>query len=340
MWYECSPQSDSAAAEPSCITNHLPGKHMSLSGRVRPVRLAVALSVGAAVYMAPEPALAQNPETTPRERAVKDAAQEPGRVPISKFGAQVSDAEGALLLQEMSSMVEQALAASRAAERAGSVAEVKAAAAQVSQMVWGVPATVAGEGVEPVGSLGWKERWQVTGGEFDPNFVARYGKEPPRVTDPRQLGVMGRGRAVRGWLERVVDAASAAPAARKAAAQQTMASVNNVIGWMYMTVGFKGKEVQPRISLTHVWDAPAVFWQGTADTGWLPEAYSQAVNILKTDYQGDVEEARRHAAGMTALLQKVLQGVDADRNGTVEASVMEGGLGTALAQARTAGLAR
>lgn len=313
---------------------------MSLLRKAGSVRLAVALLIGATAYVAPEPALAQNPETTPRERATKDAEQEPGRVPISKFGAQVSDAEGAALLQEMSSMVEQALAASRAAEQAGSVAEVKAAAAQVSQMVWGVPATVPAEGVEPVGSLGWKERWQVTGAEFDPNFVKRYGAEPPRITDPRQLGVMGRGRAVRGWLERVSAPTSTAPAAHKAAAQRTAASVNNVIGWMYMTVGFKGREVQPRVSLTHLWDAPAVFWQGTADTGWLAEAYSQAVNILKTDYSGDVEEARRHAAGMTALLQKVAQGVDADRNGTVEPSVMEGGLGTALAQARTAGLAR
>ena len=61
----------------------------------------------------------------------------------------------------------------------------------------------------------------------------------------------------------------------------------------YVTGGLKGTEVQPRISLTHVWDAPPEFWNSSADTGWMAEAYPQAINILRTDYAGDVAEARR-----------------------------------------------
>src|SRR5690606_4099576 len=96
--------------------------------------------------------------------------------------------------------------------------------------------------------------------------------------------------------------------------------------------------VQPRISLTHMWDAPAAFWNSTADTGWLYEAEAQAINILKTDYGTDVGEAREHAAGMTQLLQRAVDGVDANRNGTVEPARMEGGLRAGLSEAGRAGL--
>jgi hypothetical protein len=87
-----------------------------------------------------------------------------------------------------------------------------------------------------------------------------------------------------------------------------------------------------------VWDAPAEFWQSSADTGWLDEVFAQAANILKTDYANDVAEARRHAAGMSELLQKVLSGVDADKDGKVEPKMMEGGLNAALEAAGRGGL--
>lgn len=286
---------------------------------------------GLAVLLAAGSVQAQNPETTPRERLVQDARFEPGPLPMSKFGTRLSNAEVRALLGEMQQLAQQALAASRAAEQASSVAEVKAGADRVLEVVWGVPSRyAAGEGADEIRTHGWKERWQVTGGEFDPNFAKRYGTEPPRITDPRKLGLMGRGRAVRGRLEQISGGSVKSPVAQRTAAGQVVHSLNNVIGWTYVTTGFKGKEVQPRISLTYVWDAPSEFWQSSADTGWLEEVYAQGANILKTDYAGDTAEARRHAAEMTALLQKVLDGVDADRNGTIEPKMMEGGLNEAL----------
>jgi len=178
----------------------------------------------------------------------------------------------------------------------------------------------------------------VSGEEFDPNFVRRLGSAPPRVTDPSALGIVGRGRAARARLEQIADSASTASVSARAAALGALASLNDVIGWTHITRGYKGREVQPRISLTHEWDAPTAFWNSTADTGWLFEAEAQAINILKTDYGNDVDEARRHAAAMTELLQHVRDGVDADRDGTVEPARMEGGLNAALSEAAKAGL--
>jgi hypothetical protein len=149
---------------------------------------------------------------------------------------------------------------------------------------------------------------------------------------------MGRGRAVRGRLTHVGTDRSVASPADTTAVAQVVASINNVIGWTYMSEGLKGNEMQPRVSLTYLWDAPAEFWQSSADTGWLDEVFAQAVNILKTDYGTDVAEARKHAAGMSELLEKVLNGVDADKNGTVEPKMMEGGLNTALRAAGKDGL--
>lgn len=285
--------------------------------------LLAALPAGAAAAQAPAPAVAHT---------AADSAKDPGPKPRSTFGATLSQADARALLGEMQQLTRTALARSRAAERAGSVAEVKAAADEVLRTVWG-SATARGAGeVDEVRQPGWKERWQVTGGEWSPSYAKRLGTAPPRITDPRQLGVMGRGRAVRGRLMHVAGpgaiAADTAPVAR------LLSSLNNVIGWTYMSDGLKGNENQPRVSLTYLWDAPPEFWQSSADTGWLDEVFAQAVNILKTDYGSDVAEARRHAAGMSELLAKVLDGVDADRNGTVEPKMMEGGLNAAL---RTAG---
>jgi hypothetical protein len=225
---------------------------------------------------------------------------------MSSFGERLSEADASALLREMHEMAQQALAASRAAEQAASVAEVKAAADRVHQAVWGMPSALAGGGpAVAVRAPGWKENWQVTGAEFDEDFVERLGSAPPTVTDPRQLGMMGRGRAVRGRLEEVTRNSSNAYATQQGPQEEALVSLNNVIGWTYVTTGLKGSEVQPRISLTHVWDAPPAFWNSTADTGWMGEVEAQAINILKTDYGSDLAEARRHAAGLTQLLTKM-----------------------------------
>ncbi|MEO8563638.1 MAG: hypothetical protein ABI601_16290, partial [bacterium] len=270
--------------------------------------------------------------------AAKPAAKEPAPNPKSVFGTTLTKAEARALLAEMQQLTEKALTTSKSAETAASVADVKAAADQVLQLAWG-SATGRGDGnTAEVKLPGWKERWQVTGAEWSPSYAKRLGTLAPKFTDPRQLGVMGRGRAVRGRLNRIADGVVPASDAEKATAKQVVASLNDVIGWTYISQGLKGNEMQPRISLTYMWDAPSEFWNSTADTGWLEEAFAQAVNILKTDYGTDVAEARKHAAGMSELLQKVLNGVDADKNGTAEPKMMEGGLNAAVRAAGAEGV--
>jgi hypothetical protein len=297
---------------------------------------------GLAMLAIARPAAAQTVPDAPPPAAkaptAADSAKEPGLKPKSTFGSTLSRAEARALLGEMQQLARTALARSRAAERAASVAEVKTAAGGVLQTVWG-SAAARGEGnADEIRQPGWKERWQVTGGEWAPSYSKRLGTAPPKITDPRQLGVMGRGRAVRGRLTHVGTDRSVASPADTMAVAQVVASINNVIGWTYMSEGLKGNEMQPRVSLTYLWDAPAEFWQSSADTGWLDEVFAQAVNILKTDYGSDVAEARKHAAGMSELLEKVLDGVDADKNGKVEPKMMEGGLNAALVAAGKDGL--
>ena len=308
--------------------------------RVR-ARLPLTVLPGLAMLLVASPAAAQGESGAPAAAKVAtaaDSAKEPGLHPKSAFGTTLSRAEAHALLGEMQQLTGQALARSRAAERAASVAEVKAAAGDVLQAVWG-SAAARGEGnFAEIRVPGWKERWQVNGGEWAPSYAKRLGTAAPKFTDPRQLGVMGRGRAVRGRLMNIpADRPIGAPGDTSARAQ-VVASISNVIGWTYMSEGLKGNEMQPRVSLTYLWDAPAEFWQSSADTGWLDEVFAQAVNILKTDYGTDVAEARKHAAGMSELLEKVLSGVDADKNGTVEAKMMVGGLNTALRAAGKDGL--
>jgi hypothetical protein len=248
----------------------------------------------------------------------------------SAFGEDLTNSDALALLREMEELVERALASSREAEGAVSVAQVREVADHTFEMVWGQPSGLGAAGAGEVAELGWKEHWQVTGAEFDLDFVERLGTEPPRITDPRALGVMGRGRAVRGRLEVIGGGSVQAYWEPEDPADRALASLNNVIGWTYLTTGIKSREVQPRVSLTHLWDAPREFWQSTAVTGWLAEAYAQAVNILKTDYAEDVAEARAHVAGLTGLLEKVLDGEDADGDGEVTATAMEGGLRAAV----------
>lgn len=298
--------------------------------------VALLASSAAAAQTATRPAASS--ATTSTAAAAKPAAKEAGPKPKSVFGANLTKAEARALLGEMQQLTEQALATSRAAEQAASVADVKTAADKVLQTVWGA-ATARGEGnASEVRVPGWKERWQVTGAEWDSSYYKRLGTAAPRITDPRQLGAMGRGRAVRGRLMAIASGSPAGTATDSAATAQVFASLSNVIGWTYISEGLKGREMQPRISLTYMWDAPSEFWQSTSDTGWLDEVFAQAVNILKTDYGNDVAEAHKHAAGMSELLQKVLNGVDADKNGTVEPKMMEGGLNAAVRAAGAEGV--
>jgi hypothetical protein len=265
-----------------------------------------------------------------------DSTKDPAFKLKSTFGANLERSDARKLLGEMQQLTQQALATSRSAEKASSVADVKAAAGKVIAMVWG-SAAARGEGnTAELTVPGWKERWQVTGAEWSPSYAKRLGTAQPKITDPRQLGVMGRGRAVRGRLTHFVFDSAASPAREQA--KQVFASINNVIGWTYIGEGLKGNEMQPRISLTYMWDAPPEFWQSDADTGWLDAVFAQASNILKTDYGTDVAEARKHAAGMTELLQRVLNGVDADKNGTIEPKMMEGGLNAAVRAAGKDGI--
>jgi hypothetical protein len=273
------------------------------------------------------------------QRMARSAVEPSGADPVSSFGRGMSNAAAGALLVEIRWLVEEALAASRAAERGESVTAVRGGAERVFTSVWGVESGILPEGpAAEVSYPGWKERWQVSGAEFDSSFVARYGSAPPSTVDPRELGIVGRGRAVRGRLAEIAATSSPAAIEERAAAERAVAALNNVIGWSYITVGFKGREVQPRISLTHLWDAPATFWNSTADTGWLYEAQAQATNILKTEYGADLDEARSHAAEMTRILERVLEGVDADGDGAVRARAMEGGVNVAIEEAARAGL--
>lgn len=269
--------------------------------------------------------------------AAADDAPEVGMSRASAFGEDLSEAEALDLLREMVSLAQGALEATRAAEEdASSVAGVKLAAERAFQAVWGLPSGITEGGTPEVAAWGWKERWQVTGGEFDPDFVERLGEAPPVVTDPLALGIMGRGRAVQGRLEARGGGSVQAFWEPAGPLDEALASLNNVVGWTYLTTGRKIREVQPRFSLTHLWDAPKGFWQSTADTGWIHEVHAQAVNILKTHYGDDQEEVRRHLADLSALLEKVLAGVDRDGDGAVRPLAMEGGLEAALAAAERA----
>jgi hypothetical protein len=240
-------------------------------------------------------------------------------------------------LQQMIQLGEQSLTASQAAGQAGSISELKANVNGVLETVWGMPSTL---GEDPAGDVpvpGWRERWQTDGSGVHPEWESRLGlPEPPAVTDPTQFGIVGRGRALRSQLA-AVDSNATASASQKEQARRILASINNVIGWTHLVANSAKGEAQPRVDLTYQWDAPAEFWLSTADTGWLFEVHAQAVNILKTDYEGDLDMARRHATDLTRLIQKYLNGVDANNDGVISPVQMEGGLHTAHQEAESAG---
>ena len=254
--------------------------------------------------------------------------------------AQPSSDEVGPYLQEIVQMTEEAVAASQSAAQAETVGEVKAGADVVFEALWGRPSGLSAEDARGASfQHGWKTRWQTTPAAFDSAYAARYSSAPPAVEDPHELGIFGRGLHVRTLFVVAPDSAGPDTPGRRFSHDAIVAPLSNAIGWMRLDNGITKGELQPRIDLTYKWDAPIEFWQSTADTGWLNEVYAQATNILKTDYEGDAAMARQHAATMTQLLEKALDGVDADGDGRVDPVMMEGGLRAALHEAEAAGLA-
>ncbi len=252
--------------------------------------------------------------------------------PLLLCGAAAAQHEIRLQIEGLDRLLSGAFQHSAAAEAASDIPEVKRHTDSVFAAIWGQPSGLANAS-GAAAMHGWKTRWQTTGEAFDEAHAKRHGKEPPRVTDPAELGLMGRARHLRGLLQAQYDAD-----ASQRHLPHVIHSLNNVIGWMRLDNGVTKAENQPRIDLTYLWDAPSEFWNTSADTGWIHEAFAQALNILKTDYQGDVTMAREHAAAMTAILVRCRSGVDANGDGTIAPEVMEGGLDTALEHAEYAGL--
>ncbi|MDZ4700081.1 MAG: hypothetical protein SH809_10280 [Rhodothermales bacterium] len=244
--------------------------------------------------------------------------------------AQPSKTEMATHLKAIDQLTTDALAASKKAETAASVAEVKREADIVFASIWGITSGLADGALGAEKVHDWKSRWQSDTDDFELETPEKFGVLPAAVTDPALMGIVGRGRYVRDLIKVEAEAG-------KAHFQHTFAALNNVIGWQRMDYA-PARGGMPRVDLTAQWDAPSEFWLSSADTGWIFDAYSQAVNILKTSYGDDIGAARKHAAGMTQLLEKVRAGVDANGNNTVEPAMMEGGLDTALQHARLAGI--
>ena len=249
--------------------------------------------------------------------------------------AQSGDAAG--YLTEIEQLTVQALESAERGASAESIADVKAAADAVYEALWGMPSGLGTPGATgAVAAHGWKERWQTDETEFDSVYAVRYSGLPPTITEPRELGIIGRGREARKILTAII-ADSTAEDATRMHAEHVLASLNNVIGWNQMESGRIKNEIQPRVDLTRLWDAPVEFWNSTADTGWAFEVLAQATNILKVDYE-EVDEARAHAAALVDLIQRYRSGVDADGDGRIAPAMMEGGLATALEHAGYAGM--
>ena len=231
-------------------------------------------------------------------------------------------------LQNIDQLLSQAHSASQSAEKATSVKELKMYTDTVFETIWGAPSGLLST-TGAVLAHGWKTRWQTDGTEFDEAHVERHGSDKPVISDPVKLGIMGQGRAIVKML---------VPRQEEPHAEHVLASLSNVIGWMRLSDGVTKGERQPRIDLTHVWDAPTRFWNTTADTGWLGEVHAQAINILKTEYGEDFATAQEHAKAMTALLEKCRSGVDENSDGAVAPIMMEGGLDTAIQHAGYLGI--
>jgi hypothetical protein len=241
-----------------------------------------------------------------------------------------STAQIAEHLQAIEDLAQSALEHSRAAEAASSEAEIKRHADSVFASIWGYSSGLA-SGSGAAKFYGWKTRWQSDLDDFELETPEKFGTEPAEVTDPAELGIIGRGLYARELLFDLADQEDNPHHAH------VIASLSNVIGWMRMDYA-DARGGMPRVDLTAHWDAPSEFWQSTSDTGWIRHALAQSLNLLKVDYEGDVATARAHAADLTAIIQQALEGVDADGNGSVDPAMMEGGLSTALQHAGFAGI--
>ncbi len=240
---------------------------------------------------------------------------------------QAQDQAGAYL-ENIDQLLSQAHTASQNAERATSVQELKMYTDAVFETIWGAPSGLLSNTGAAL-AHGWKTRWQTDGTEFDEAHVERHGSDEPMISDPETLGIMGQGRAVVKML---------VPRQEEPHADHVLASLSNVIGWMRLSDGVTKGERQPRIDLTHVWDAPTRFWNTTADTGWLGEVHAQTINILKTEYGENLAIAQEHAKAMTALLEICRSGKDENGDGAVAPIMMEGGLDTAIQHAGYLGI--
>ena len=243
------------------------------------------------------------------------------------------DAEIVSYLDAIHSMTQQAIEASQAAEGAGNLDDLKAHTDKVFEIVWGKPSGIGdGSTSGAVFSHDWKTRWQSDVDDFELETPEKFGVEPAAYLDPNDMGIVGRGRYVRKllWAKREAE--------ENPHLDHVINGLSNVIGWQRIDYA-PARGGMPRVDLTYKWDMPSEFWQSTADTGWIHEAYSQAVNILKTNYGNDLAEAKKHAADLTRLLEKSISGVDANNNGNIEPVEMEAGLETAVQHAKLAGFA-
>lgn len=229
-----------------------------------------------------------------------------------------------LMKQEM----DQALESGKKATEANSIGDLKQHVDAVFAHVWGVPSGVE-NAAGAVATHGWKTRWQSDTDDFELETPEKFGTAPPAVSDPAQLGVVGNGRHVRRLLW--ADSLNA-----NAHYGHVIASLSNVIGWKRMDYA-PARGGMPRVDLTYKWDAPTEFWLSTADTGWIFEVYTQAENILRTHYDGDLAEAKKHAGDLVVLIERTMSGFDANNNGQIEPVAMEGGMSTALQHAEFAG---
>ncbi|MCY4158679.1 MAG: hypothetical protein OXE92_04640 [Bacteroidetes bacterium] len=243
------------------------------------------------------------------------------------FFSQAQNQSG-VYLQDIDHLLESAYSASQQGEQSTDIQAIKSQADFVIESIWGISSgLLTKNGAASV--HGWKTRWQTDGTEFDQAHYERHGSDAPRIFDPAQLGVMGRGRAIIRMLS---------DSSNEAHADHVIISLSNVIGWMRLSDGVTKGERQPRIDLTHVWDAPTRFWNSTADTGWLGEVYAQALNILKTDYRGNLSLAREHISDLTILLDKCRMGEDENEDGIISPIMMEGGINTAIQHAEYLGI--
>ena len=243
------------------------------------------------------------------------------------------DAEIVSYLDAIHTLTQQAIEASQAAEGADNLDDLKAHTDKVFEIVWGKPSGIQDANTAgAVFSHDWKTRWQSDVDDFELETPEKFGVEPAAYLDPNDMGIVGRGRYVRKllWAKKEAD--------ENPHLDHVINGLSNVIGWQRIDYA-PARGGMPRVDLTYKWDMPPEFWQSAADTGWIHEAYSQAVNILKTNYGDDLAEAKKHAAALTMLLEKSISGVDANENGNIEPVEMEAGLETALQHARLAGFA-